>query len=146
MVTAVSPLRATTFLAALRHDGPDGGEWCLNGELFLAYVEQILLPTLREGDIVVLDNLSSHKVAGVKEAMESVGVKVLYLPPYSPDFNPMEMVFSKMKTLVRKSKLRKVEDLWKKLGEWCDFFSPEECQNDFKHAGDTKILTFQSNT
>jgi len=71
---------------------------------------------------VVLDNLSSHKVAGVKEAIESVGAKVLSLPPYSPDFNPMEMVFSKLKTLVRKSKLRKVEDLWKKLGEWGDFF------------------------
>jgi len=84
---------------------------------------------------VVLDNLSSHKVAVVKEAIESVGAKVLYLPPYSPDFNPMEMVFSKMKTLVRKSKLRKVEDLWKKLGEWGDLFSPEECQNYFKHAG-----------
>ena len=107
----------------------------INGELFLEYVKQILLPTLREGDIVVLDNLSSHKVPGVKEAIESVGAKVLYLPPYSPDFNPIEMVFSKLKTLVRKSKLRKVEDLWKKLGELCDLFSPEECQNYFKHAG-----------
>jgi len=83
----------------------------INGELFLAYVEQILLPTLREGDIVVLDNLSSHKVAGIKEAIESVGAKVLYLPPYSPDLNPIEMVFSKLKMLVRKSKLRKKEDL-----------------------------------
>ena len=125
-------------MAALRHDGltaPMVVDGAINGELFLAYVEQILLPTLREGDIVVLDNLSSHKVAGVKEAIESVGAKVLYLPPYSPDLNPIEMVFSKMKTLVRKAKLRKKEDLWKKLGELCDFFSPDECQNYFKHAG-----------
>jgi len=86
----------------------------------------------------------SHKVAGVKEAIESVGAKVLYLPPYSPDFNPMEMVFSKMKTLVRKAKLRKKEDLWKKLGELCDTFLPEECQNYFKHAGYTKNLKFQT--
>jgi len=138
MVTAVSPLRATTFLAALRHDGltaPMVVDGAINGELFLAYVKQILLPTLREGDIVVLDNLSSHKVPGVKEAIEFVGAKVLSLPAYSPDFNPIEMVFSKLKTLVRKSKLRKVEDLWKKLGEWGDLFSPEECQKYFKHAG-----------
>ena len=131
-------LLQSPFLAALRHDGltvPMVVDGAINGELFWEYVKQILLPTLREGDIVVLDNLSSHKVAGVKEAIESVGAKVLYLPPYSPDLNPIEMVFSKMKTLVRKAKLRKVEDLWKKLGELCDAFSPEECQKYFKHAG-----------
>jgi transposase len=130
--------KTTTFLAALRHDGltaPMVVDGAINGELFLAYVEQILLPTLREGDIVVMDNLSSHKVAGVKEAIESVGAKVLYLPPYSPDLNPIEMVFSKLKTRVRKLKLRKVEDLWNSLGELCDIFSPEECQNYFRHAG-----------
>ena len=84
----------------------------INGELFLAYVEQVLLPTLREGDIVVMDNLSSHKVAGVEKAILSVGAKILYLPPYSPDFNPIENVFSKLKTLVRKSKCRRTGSLF----------------------------------
>jgi len=107
----------------------------INGELFLAYVQQILLPTLKEGDLVVMDNLSSHKVAGVKAAIESVGAKVLYLPAYSPDLNPIENVFSKLKTLLRKLKLRKMEDLWRSLGELCDVFSPEECRNYFKNAG-----------
>jgi len=130
--------KTTTFLAALRHDGltaPLVVDGAINGKIFLAWVKQELLPTLHEGDIVVMDNLSSHKVAGVKEAIESVGAKVLYLPPYSPDFNPIEMVFAKLKTLVRKSKLRKMEDLWRKLGELCDLFSPNECLNYFTHAG-----------
>jgi len=130
--------KTTTFLAALRHDGltaPMVADGAINGKLFLEYVKQILLPTLKEGDIVVMDNLSSHKVAGVKKAIESVGAKVLYLPPYSPDLNPIEMVFSKLKTLVRKLKLRKMDELWKKLGELCDVFSPKECSNYFRHAG-----------
>ena len=100
--------KTTTFLAALRHDGltaPLVIDGAINGKIFLAWVKQELLPTLREGDIVVMDNLSSHKVSGVKEAIESVGAKVLYLPPYSPEFNPIEMVFAKLKTLVRKAKL-----------------------------------------
>jgi len=116
----------------------------INGELFLAYVKQILLPTLQAGDIVVFDNLSSHKVPGVKEAIESVGAKVLLLPPYSPDLNPIEMVFSKLKTLLRKAKVRKIGDLWQKLGELCDAFSPEECQNYFKNAGYGKKLKLQT--
>ena len=107
----------------------------INGELFLAYVEQELVPTLRKGDMVVMDNLSSHKVVGVKKAIESVGAQVLYLPPYSPDLNPIENVFSKLKTLVRKAKVRKVEELWCKLGKLCDIFSPDECKNYFKNAG-----------
>ena len=130
--------QTTTFLAALRHDGltaPMVVDGAINGELFLAYVQQILLPTLKEGDLVVMDNLSSHKVAGVKAAIESVGAKVLYLPAYSPDLNPIENVFSKLKTLLRKLKLRKMEDLWRSLGELCDVFSPEECRNYFKNAG-----------
>ena len=93
------------------------------------------LPTLRKGDVIVMDNLSSHKVAGVKEAIESVGAKVIYLPPYSPDFNPIENVFSKLKTLVRKAKMRTVEKLWRKLGELCEVFTKQECQNYFRHAG-----------
>jgi transposase len=130
--------KTTTFLAALRHDrltAPMVIDGAINGELFLAYVNQILLSTLSEGDIVVLDNLSSHKVAGVKEAIESVGARVIYLPPYSPEFNPIEMVFSKLKTLLRKLKLRTMEELWKKLGELCDVFTSQECQNYFRHAG-----------
>ena len=112
----------------------------INGELFLAYVQQILLPTLKRGDIVVFDNLSSHKVAGVKEAVASVGAMVLYLPPYSPDMDPIENVFSKLKTLVRKLKLRNVEDLWRGLGELCDVFDPEECLNYFRHAGYANVI------
>jgi len=83
----------------------------------------------------VMDNLSSHKVAGVEKAIEAVGAEVLYLPPYSPDFNPIENVFSKLKTMLRKLKLRTVEELWKKLGTLCEIFSPEECKNYFKNAG-----------
>jgi len=101
--------KTTTFLAALRHDGltaPMVVDGAINGEVFLAYVEQMLLPTLRKRDIVVMDNLSSHKVAGVEKAIHSVGAKILYLPPYSPDFNPIENVFSKLKTLVCKAKSR----------------------------------------
>jgi transposase len=141
--------KTTTFMAALRHDGltaPMVVDGAINGALFLAYVEQILIPTLQAGDIVVFDNLSSHKVPGVKEAIESVGAKVIPLPPYSPDLNPIEMVFSKLKTLVRKLKVRKVEDLWRKLGELCDVFSPEECLNYFKHAGYGKKTILQTNS
>jgi transposase len=129
--------KTTTFLAALRHEGlaaPMVVDGAINGELFLAYVEQILVPTLHAGDIVILDNLGSHKVAGVKKAIEAVGAKVVYLPPYSPDFNPIENVFAKLKTWVRKLKLRKVDELWKKLGELCDLFSPSECLNYFRNA------------
>jgi len=130
--------KTTTFIAALRQEGltaPMVVDGLINGELFLAYVKQILVPTLRTGDIVVLDNLSSHKVAGVKKTIESAGAKILYLPPYSPDFNPIEMVFSKLKTFVRKAKIRTRETLWNKLGELCDIFTPKECQNYLKHAG-----------
>jgi transposase len=130
--------KTTTFVAALRHDGltaPMVVDGAIHGELFLAYVEQILVPTLHKGDIVVMDYLRSHTVVGVQKAMESAGAKVLYLPPYSPDLNPIEMVFSKLKTLVRKAKVRTMETLWKKLGELCDIFTPKECQNYFRHAG-----------
>ena len=139
--------KTTTFLAALRHEGltaPMVVDGAINGELFLAYVEQILLPVLCEGDIVVMDNLSSHKVAGVEKAIESVGAQVLYLPPYSPDLNPIENAFSKLKTMLRKLKLRTMDELWKKLGQLCDICSPEECKNYFKNAGyygNTKIQT-----
>jgi len=87
----------------------------------------------------VLDNLSSHKVVGMAEAIESVGAQVLYLPPYSPDFNPIEQVFSKLKTMLRKLKSRTMEDLWKNLGELCDIFTPKECYHYYKNAGYGKI-------
>jgi len=134
--------KTTTFLAALRHDrltAPMVVDGAINGELFLAYVNQILLSTLQAGDIVVGDNLSSHKVSGVAEAIESVGAQVLYLPPYSPDFNPIEQVFSKLKTMLRKLKSRTMEDLWKNLGELCDIFTPKECYHYYKNAGYGKI-------
>ena len=135
--------KTTTFLAALRYDGltaPMVIDGAINGELFLAYVEQILLPTLKPDDIVVMDNLSSHKIEEVKKMIESVGAMVVYLPPYSPDFNPIEQVFSKLKTLVRKLKLRKMDELWQKLGELCDVFSSEECLNYFRNAGYSKVI------
>ena len=141
--------KTTTFLAALRHDGltaPMVVDGAINGELFLAYVQQILLPTLKKGDVVVMDNLSSHHVFGVKKTIESVGARVLYLPPYSPDLNPIENVFSKLKTLVRKWKLRTMEALWNKLGELCDVFSPQECVNYFRHAGYLKNNSVQTNS
>ena len=140
--------KTTTFLAALRHaslTAPLVVDGAINGELFLAYVVQILLPTLKEGDSVVMDNLSSHKVLGVKEAIESVGAKVVYLPPYSPDSNPIENVFSKLKTLVRKAKVRNVENLWRKLGELCDVFTKQECKKYCQHAGYTKNINVQTN-
>jgi transposase len=130
--------KTTTFVSALRLEGltaPRVVDGAINGALFWAYGEQILLPTLRRGDIVVLDNLSSHKVSGVQKMMESVGVKILYLPPYSPDLKPIENVFSKLKALVRKLKLRSVESLWRKWGERCDVFTPQECRNYFQHTG-----------
>ena len=92
---------------------------------------------------MVMDNLSSHKVVGVQKAIESVGAQVLYLPPYSPDLNPIEMVSSKLKTLVCKLKLRKVSELWQKLGELCDVCLPEECKNYFRHAGYKNIIPKQ---
>ena len=130
--------KTTTFLSALRCDGmvaPLVVDGPINGKIFLAWLKQELCPTLKVGDVVVMDNLSSHKIEGVKEAIESVGAKVLYLPPYSPDFNPIEMVFAKLKHFVRKAKVRNVENLWQKLGQLCDIFSPTECLNYFRHAG-----------
>lgn len=130
--------KTTTFLAALRNRGltaPLVIDGAINGELFLAYVEQQLVPTLQPGDIVVMDNLSSHKKAGVREAIESVGATVLYLPPYSPDFNPIEQVFSKFKWLLRSACERTVNALWNTCGKLLDEFSPDECRNYFRHCG-----------
>jgi len=130
--------KTTTFLAGLRLKGltaPLVVDGPINGELFLAYVQQHLAPTLKPGDIVIMDNLSSHKVTGVKEAIEAVGAKLLFLPPYSPDFNPIEQVFAKLKALLRKAGERTVSALWDRIGSLVDRFEHAECRNYFRHSG-----------
>ena len=130
--------KTSTFIAGLRHDGlvaPCVYNGAINGELFLAYVEQVLAPTLTSGDIVVMDNLSSHKVAGVRKAIEAAGARLLYLPPYSPDLNPIEQAFAKLKALLRAKALRTVATLWNALGDIVPCFSPNECANFLRHAG-----------
>jgi len=103
--------------------------------MFLAYVEQVLAPTLQTGDIVVMDNLPAHKVAGVRNAIEAAGAGLLYLPSYSPDLNPIEQAFAKLKVLLRAKALRTVEALWKAPGNLLDCFTPAECRTFFRHAG-----------
>lgn len=130
--------KTTTFIAALRHDrltAPTVVDGAMNGELFLAYVRQQLVPTLHEGDIVVLDNLSAHKVAGVRDAIESAGAKIVYLPPYSPDLNPIELVFAKLKWLVRSAAVRTISDLWSFMGRVLDHYSATECLHYLRHCG-----------
>lgn len=130
--------KTTTFLAALRLQGltaPLVVDGAINGEIFLAYVRQHLAPTLRRHDIVVMDNLSSHKREGVREAVEAVGARVLYLPPYSPDLNPIEQVFAKLKALLRKFEERTMDALWHRLGALVDQFPRRECRNYFRHCG-----------
>ena len=130
--------KTTTFLAALRTTGltaPVVVDGAINGAIFLAYVQQHLVPTLQPGDLVVMDNLSAHKVAGVQTAIESAGAKILYLPPYSPDLNPIETVFSKFKWLLRSAAERTVEALWKACGKLVDEFTETECRNHICHAG-----------
>ena len=128
----------TTLSVALAVDGLRARvvlEGAMNGAAFLAYVEQVVVPELRAGDVVVMDNLSSHRVRGVREAIEEAGGECLYLPPYSPDFNPIEQAFAKVKALLRQVAARSVEGLWQAVGEALDAFSPEECANYFRHAG-----------
>ena len=107
----------------------------MNGAIFLAYVRHFLLPTLKPGDWVIMDNLAVHKVNGVRAAIESVGAGLLYLPPYSPDFNPIEMAFSKLKALLRKAAERTVDRLWDRIGELMSAFTKRECQNFLIHQG-----------
>lgn len=130
--------QTTTFLGALRAEGfiaPLTVEGAINGELFLAWVTQHLVPALRPGDIVVMDNLSSHKVLGVREAIEAAGSELRYLPPYSPDLNPIELAFSKFKKLLRDGAERTVDKLWELCGSILDQFTELECRNYFKHCG-----------
>jgi transposase len=130
--------KTTTFLAGLRVDGftaPLVLDGPMNGESFLAYVRDFLCPTLQPGDGVVLDNLSCHKVSGVQEAIEAAGANLLYLPPYSPDLNPIETAFAKLKALLRKAACRTVEALWLEIGRILASFSAHECANYFHAAG-----------
>jgi transposase len=130
--------KTTTFVGALRAEGltaPVVVDGAMNGPTFLAYVQQQLAPTLQPGDIVVMDNLSAHKVAGVREAIEAVGARVAYLPPYSPDLNPIELVFAKLKWLLHSAGSRTKDGLWNLLGELVDRFAPAECSNYVRHCG-----------
>jgi transposase len=130
--------KTTTVIAALRHDGvsaPCVFDGAINGARFLAYVEQALAPTLRPGDVVVLDNLRAHKVKGVREAIAAAGAELLYLPPYSPDLNPIELAFAKLKALLRAAARRTVDALWQTIGQAIDAFTPTECARYLAHAG-----------
>jgi len=130
--------KTTTFVAGLRLGGltaPLVIDGAVNGDLFVAYVEQVLVPTLVPGDVVVMDNLSSHKRARVRQAIEGAGCALLFLPPYSPDLNPIEQAFAKLKALLRKAQERSVDGLWSFLGGALDLFSAEECRNYFRHCG-----------
>jgi transposase len=130
--------KTTTFVAALRYDGltaPCVFDGPINGEKFRAYVEQVLAPTLRPGEIVVVDNLGAHKVAGVRQTIEAAGAERRFLPPYSPDLDPIEQVFAKVKGALRKMAKRTVDGLWDAIAVAIDDFPPDECRNYFRKAG-----------
>ena len=122
-------LRQSGVVAPLVLDAP------MNGEVFRAYVEQMLAPTLRPGDVVIMDNLSAHKVDGIRQAIETQGAELVYLPPYSPDLNPIEQLFAKLKALLCKAVARTVSTLWAAIGVLLESFQPDECVNYFRHAG-----------
>jgi transposase len=127
-----------TFLAALRSDRIDAPcviDGPINGESFLAYVEQVLAPALKPGDIVIIDNLGSHKGKAVRRTIRNAGAKLFFLPPYSPDLNPIEQAFAKLKTLLRKAAERTVEATWRRIGTLLSCFTPQECANYFVNAG-----------
>jgi transposase len=130
--------RTLTFVAALRHDrivAPCVFDGPINGQSFLAYVEQCLVPELSPGDIVMIDNLGSHKGKAVRRAIRKTGAKLFFRPPYSPDLNPIEQVFAKLKTLLRKAAERTIEATWKRIAELLDHFTPAECANYLSNAG-----------
>lgn len=127
-----------TFVAGLRHDGmvaPLVINGAMNGTNFLAYLEQCLVPTLKRDDVVIIDNLKAHHVAGVRETIEAAGATLRYLPQYSPDLDPIELAFSKLKALLRKAAARSVRSLWHQIGSFSQAFSPQECANYLRHAG-----------
>lgn len=127
-----------TFIAGLRHDRLTA-PWVIQGAInrarFDLYIETQLAPTLKSGDVVILDNLSSHKSAHADEVLKSLGAWFLFLPPYSPDLNPIEMAFAKLKTLIRKAAARSYDEVWKATGAICDLYSSQECENYFTAAG-----------
>ena len=130
--------KTTTFVAGLRLTGFDatmllGGPW--NGEGFRAYIAHVPVPELTPGDVAVMENLPAHKVDGVRQAIEAAGARILYLPPYSPDFNPIEMAFSNLKVLLRQAAKRTVEGLWHAVAEALKAFTPQECAKMLAHAG-----------
>lgn len=130
--------KTTTFVAGLRLEGlvaPFVFDGPINAATFEAYVDQFLVPELKPGDVVVMDNLSSHKRPKVAALIEAAGASLLYLPPYSPDFNPIEKLFAKFKALLRKAAERTVEGLWATIGKTLDAFKPRECANYFEAAG-----------
>ena len=127
-----------TFLAALRVDRIDAPcvfDGPINGESFQLYVEQILLPCLKPGDIVIMDNLGSHRGQAVRSAITRRGARLVFLPPYSPDLNPIEQVFAKLKHLMRKASERTVDTAWQRIGALLGSFSEQECANYFRNAG-----------
>ena len=131
-----------TFIAALRSDAitaPCVFDGPINGESFLAYVRQALVPTLRAGDIVVMDNLGSHKSRAVREAIRAAGARLWFLPAYSPDLNPIEQVFAKLKTLLRKAEERTVDAVRERIGALLASFTPDECANYFRNSGYASI-------
>ena len=130
--------KTTTFVAGLRNDeivAPLVLDRPMNGAAFQAWLEQGLAPTLAPGDTVIMDNLPAHKVAGVRAIIEDAGAKLLYLPPYSPDLNPIEMMFAKLKALLRKFKERAIGALWDRIGAVLSEFTPDECSNYLRHVG-----------
>lgn len=127
--TFVGALTTRGFIAPLVLDGP------INRNAFETYVDKVLVPELRPGDIVVMDNLSSHKGPRVREMIEAAGASLLYLPPYSPDFNPIENAFARLKALLRKAAERTIDGLWNAIGDIIDLFNPDECRNYFAAAG-----------
>ncbi|MGH7262247.1 MAG: IS630 family transposase [Nitrospiraceae bacterium] len=130
--------RTTTFVGALRLEGmtaPMVLDGAMHGAAFLAYVEQVLVPSLSSGDIVVMDNLPAHKPIAVRKAIEAAGAELRFLPPYSPDFNPIEMAFSKLKAFLKKTAARTVDDLWDAIAKGIETFTPTECQNYFAATG-----------
>lgn len=134
--------RTLTFLAALRHDRIDAPcvlDGPINGQSFTAWVEQFLVPTLNPGDVVIMDNLGSHKGQAVRKAIRAVGAHLLFLPPYSPDLNPIEQVFAKLKLLLRKAAERTAEATWRRIGNLLDAFTPDECANYIRNAGYASI-------
>jgi transposase len=127
--TLTAGLRINRLAAPMVIDGP------MDGEAFLAYVKRLLVPELTPGDIVVMDNLPAHKVSGIRKAIEAVGAHLLYLPPYSPDFNPIEQAFAKLKAQLRTAAARTIPDLWQAIANAIDTFTDTECRNYFAAAG-----------